>query len=150
MITIFESYKNTREVDLNELYNDMYKYSKELNIYTRNINIEFEYIILSSLIQNKLISFQKVKNPIDDEESYNMTGIVQWYKIHEWNKRIENSKFLLDIQLKDDNNTYRLATQDYGNVFRNAFKPTILIHNNHLTDIEKKLNLIKETEKYNL
>jgi len=88
---IFENNKNYREVNLKQLYTNMFTYRKELGFQFNMIQNEFESI-LKKLLTYKHIEFQRVKNKIDGDITYNEEGIVQWTNVIDGNIiiKIEN------------------------------------------------------------
>jgi len=96
---IFENNKNYIEIDLKELYKNMFTYRKELGFQFNMIQDEFRKTI-KKLLTNKHVEFQKVKNRIDGDITYNEEGVVQWVNEVEGN---------IILKLKNIEETFQLA-----------------------------------------
>jgi len=134
MITEFAKY-DVRELDLNDLGSNILLNRKQLNI---NFVLFYDLYskLLNQILKGKLVEFQRVKNPIDGEISYNEKGILEWIK------PTPDDEYLLKI--KDDPNQYWLSNKSSG------FYPMVKVYNSPKIDIEEQIDMIIQTNKYNI
>lgn len=141
---IFESERQFREVDLQLLWNDLVKYQLYLFDSPTHIDAAFESII-SKLIQDKEISFHRAKHPYDDEITYAYTGRVKNIRVDIKN-RYQDKKII--ITLYGSTEMYILTTIHLS--FYHEQNSIVKIYNSEELEIEKKIELVKSTTKYNL
>lgn len=136
----FESKKKSRLVDIASLYNDFIIYRKQLFEPTINLSDKFHKIILEPILLNKDVEFHRVKNKIDGDVTYGFSGKITAVEI----KR-EGYIMQILVKLYDKPSYYILVKNLLG------LEPIIVkIYNSEKTEIEKKIELLKDTEKYNL
>ena len=154
----FELLESFREVDLQLLYEDYMKYRNKLGttpLYgpidmTKVIMIyEFKPKILEPLLIGKKIEFHRSQSPIDDEIRYGHWGIVE--KIEEIILEQYNKKFKIIISLKNEKELF-ILTRIHAYIDKNSnnCNKIIKIYNSEELEIEKDINILKDTMKYNL
>jgi hypothetical protein len=138
---LFESDRQFREVDLQLLWNDLTKkyYSK---LFDKPIHIDiFFHSLLKKMLIGKDIEFNRVKNRFDDEILYNFSG------------KIENIQYVDEnlvkgfILILNDGDTEYLLTINNNS----SEKPVMVkIYDSEELEIEKKVNFLKDMNKYNI
>jgi hypothetical protein len=143
---IFESENQFREVDLQLLWDDITRnyYTK---IFDKPMHLDYYfYSTLKKMLLGKNIEFNRVTNKwFDTEPFYNFNGKVEdvEFKDDSYNYLI---KYI--IILLDDGKKYNLKISNNYNFER---KPVFVkIYDSEELEIEEKINLLKNTDKYNL
>ena len=153
----FESEKQSREVNLTELFNTYIKFkymSKSNTLHLTdpdvyfwnsdysNISEDFNKNVLLPLLLDKEIEFPKVVHPYDDEVIYSFSGRVKDVRLD-----ITNRYIYFIVYLYDEKNAYHLLTIPWNH------KPDsciVKIYNSEPIDIEDELNMFLNVTKYNL
>lgn len=141
MITQFKIFENKvsyREVDLKQLYKNIFIYRNELKFSFHTIQYVFQEI-LKKLLINKHIQFQRIKNKIDGEVTYNEEGVVQWIKI------VED---IIVLKLENNKTFFQLSNNNSQIVKIYESVPLDIEIDIHKYEEERKLN--HEIGKYNL
>ena len=145
-----DSYKKPfRKVDLQQLWDDFTTLQTKLVDKPILTDAYFERKILKDILQDKEIEFQRVRNPIDGEVTYNEGGRVKSIKLD--SKDILRLKVI--CELYDHKEQWVLATIDNVSGFARNHKvyPQIVkIYNSEPIEIEEKIELLKATEKFGI
>lgn len=138
-----------REIDLQQLWNDFTKYKKRLsfcNNYEAELNFQH---FLDKILSNNYVEFNRVKNRFDDEITYSFEGEVRSVFISKFIKTFKVYVSLYNTgkypMKRNRNNSYLLADIMYYST-----KPIIIKVYSDVTKEEEELELLKNTEKYNL
>lgn len=164
----FESSKQFREVDLQKLWNDFIEYKKELfpdKIFTgdqfRNeINLLSNFFcinILNPLLKNKEVEFHKTQSTIDDEVRFGFEGRIRHITIEpSWK---QSNQLIVIVDLQREFKEVKLGTLQnvilakivlrYSG-FITLYPNVVRIYNSLPTEIEDKINMLNNVEKYNL
>lgn len=148
---------NSREVDLQQLWNNFWKHKKEILKYIDNKNHllndydYFVYYILTPIFNDKLIEFHRSKNILDDEIIYGFKGIVKDISL-----KIDKNKIIILVNLYNHKDTYIMANLDffYDNLIPKSDKNNLLkiikVYDSNITVIENIIDSIEDIKKYNL
>lgn len=160
-VGIIETNNQFREVDLQLLWDDLNHYQFKLFDSHKHIDSYFSKL-LEQLLLNKEIEFLRSIHPYDKEVSYGESGKVKEIDIADnpikETKEIIGSLYEIKYSRSgkyyvEDTEAWILAKIDssvnYPN--RKVKKPIIIkIYDSDLSDIEKQIDLLKMTEKYNI
>ena len=146
----FESQRQFREVDLQEIWDDVQKFYKDIIGVDRIVLMDSWYYnrILLPLLEDKEIEFKRAIHPYDKEVIYGLGGRVQTVKLHD-TSRFKN----ITVNLYSDKETYIIGTIDTAQwMTANEKKKELIIkiYDSEPLEIETKLNLLKYKYKYNL
>lgn len=150
-----------REVDLQLLWDDLNYYQFKLFDKQKHIDFYF-HKLLEQLLLNKEIEFIRSIHPYDKEVSFGESGRVKEIDIVD--NPIEKTKKIIGnlyevrysrhgIYQTEDTEAWILAKIDSSVNYpdKKVKKPIIIkIYDSDLSDIEKQIDLLKMTEKYNI
>lgn len=156
ILRFFESNQQSREIDLQELWNDFNHYRNELNVHIVMVE-SFKSLFLDPILKNNKIDFQRAVHPYDDEVTYNHSGIVSEVDIDK-----QLSYFQIIVELVGD--FEKPIGVDFSNVpnrwvvvkiykdpnIKNTYNNRIIRVYGDITENEEKINMLKNSEKYNL
>jgi len=138
----FESERQFREVDLQEIWDNVHTYSNDIingRVYMDNW---FCDKILEPLLLDKEIEFKRAIHPADKEVIYGHAGRVKSVRLQVY----EGIKSVI-VSLYS-NNKFEYILGPIGNAKN---KPLIIkIYDSEPLEIENKLDLLKNADKYNL
>ena len=151
-----ENVRKTREVNLQQLWNDFRKYRNQILNSANNENItvnqsydEFIKYILNPIFENKEIEFHRSKNIFDDEIIYGFFGRVKDIKI----VTVGGLANIL-VDLYDNKDTLIMAKLKIWNdnivKLENSLSTIIKVYDNDITTFEKMFNILNDVNKYNL
>lgn len=146
ILKFFESVKQYREVDLQLLWDDITRnyYSK---LFDKPVHLDMYFnSFLTKLLLNKDIELSRVTNKYFDTESfYNFKGKVEDIEFKDDSHNYLIKHIIISL---DDGNKYNL---DISNNYNFSRKPVIVkIYDSQELEVEEKINLLKNTGKYNL
>lgn len=145
----FESSRQFREVDLQGIWDNIQKFYNDIIGNDRPVLIDSWYYnkILIPLLQDKEIEFKRAIHPADKEVIYGHFGRVNTIKMKDDNKFKD-----IHVTLYSDKNLYVLGTIDILQWMTNIGKKQLIvkIYDSEPLEIENKLELLKNKEKYNL
>lgn len=146
ILKFFESVKQYREVDLQLLWDDITRnyYSK---LFDRPVHLDMYFnSFLTKLLLNKDIELSRVTNKyFDTEPFYNFKGKVEDIEFKDDSHNYLIKHIIISL---DDGNKYNL---DISNNYNFSRKPVIVkIYDSQELEVEEKINLLKNTGKYNL
>ena len=163
----FENEKQFREINLKDLWNDYMKYKKEIikndanlktsnfstlnnwNVGTSYIDI-FKNILLEPILKNKEIHFQKATNKFYGDTMYSSYGRVKNIIVEQQRDRYGNFEILICVEIFDGNIAYILSRFKENDGTPGTEKDVVKIYDSQITRIEDEINLLKNTDKYNL
>lgn len=158
----FESEHQFREVDLQLLWDDLNYYQFELFDKPKHTDYFFYNQILKPLLLDKEIEFLRAVHPYDKEVTYGDSGKVKEIKVIDTHKFGNLKKIIVNLYPKKekyprvrarDTASWIIAEIDSTVYFpkKKIKKPIIIkIYNSELLEIENKLELLKNKNKYNL
>jgi len=146
ILKFFESVKQYREVDLQLLWDDITRnyYSK---LFDKPVHLDMYFNnFLRKLLLNKDIELGRVTNKYFDTESfYNFKGKVEDIEFKDDSHNYLIKHIIISL---NDGNKYNL---DISNNYNFSRKPVIVkIYDSQELEVEEKINLLKNTGKYNL
>ena len=146
ILKFFESVKQYREVDLQLLWDDITRnyYSK---LFDKPVHLDMYFnSFLTKLLLNKDIELSRVTNKyFDTEPFYNFKGKVEDIEFKDDSHNYLIKHIIISL---DDGNKYNL---DISNNYNFSRKPVIVkIYDSQELEVEEKINLLKNTGKYNL
>ena len=149
-IKYFESERQFREVDLQGIWDGVQKYYNDIIGAGKLVLMDAWYYnkILIPLLQDKEIEFKRAVHPADKEVIYGHSGRVQTVKLQDTN-RFKN----VTASLYSHKDTYIIGTIDTAQwMTANEKKKELIIkiYDSEPLEIENKLDLLKNTDKYNL
>ena len=146
----FESEKQFREIDLQQLWDDINTYHMKLFDTPMHTDMYFYNRVLKPLLIGKEIEFHRVVNRFDDEVSYGLNGKVKEIEIKDSKNNISKEIIGHCYSKKNDTIGYVLARIN-TNMFDKSIKKSqiIKIYNSEELEIENKIHNIKKAEKYN-
>lgn len=146
---IFESEKQFREIDLQLLWDDITRnyYSK---LFDKPVHLDMYFnSVLKKLLLNKEIEFKRAVHPYDGAIIYGLSGMVEYVEL----KNDSHNYLIRPIIILLDNGKNK-DKYEIGNISCNYNfdrKPLIVkIYDSEELPIEKEINLLKDTNKYNL
>ena len=145
---IFESESQYREVDLQQLWDDIINkyYSK---IFDKPVltHLYFQNVVLKPLLLFKNIEFKRAEHSYDGDIIYGLSGKVEdvKFKYDSFNYLIKHIFVVLE-----DGQEYHLGNINNNFNFNDKRPLIVKIYDVEETEIEKKLNLLKDSDKYNL
>ena len=159
----YESIGGIREVNIKKLWDDYKKFKNKLKIDDSEFNVlkksnidtwsvdaivagRFVDTVITPIILNKKIEFNRVKNRFTDDITNNFKGMVKDIFIEirnndSFNIIVEtntNRLYLIKMNLND--------SQDKSH----KIEDTILIHDSEKSAIENEIDILNSTEKFNL
>jgi len=132
-----------REVDLQLLCDDILKYRKTLSTLEQT-ELYFYNNVLKPLLLNKNIEFRRAVSPIDGEAIYGFGGKVK--EIIRDNSLTNMDRFIISLYNKE----YKYILGDILYYNDTNKKLIVKIYDSEELEIEKEIDLIKSTNKYNL
>jgi hypothetical protein len=141
---LFESERQFREVDLQQLWDDLTHnyYSK---LFDKPMHTDmFFHSLLKRMLIGKDIEFNRVENRFDGEVLYNFSG------------KIEDVEFVDETLIKgfilvlNEGETKYLLTINNKYSFERTRPVIVKIYDSEESEIEKKLNFLKTMNKYNI
>lgn len=144
---IFESKRQYREVDMQQLWDDITnKYYSKLFDKPIHTQMFFHNKVLNPLLLNKTVEFKRAEHPYDGDVIYGLSGEVKNISFED-----NSSNYLIRpiIVVLEDNKKYILGNIN-NNRFQKAEPLLVKIYDSEELEIEKKINLLKDTDKYNL
>jgi len=130
MIILFEQYENYRDVNLIQFFRDFEKYENQLK---GSIMLH-----IKNMLMGKKIEFH------DDVMRYKTSGTV-----NEINHNFTKHNKFLSIYFVEDKNTHTFSL-NFNPFLSKNFQILIKIYNSKKTSIEEQIDMIKDSEKYNL
>ena len=149
---IFESEEQYREVDLQQLWNDMFTnyYSK---LFDKPVfNDAYFHSFLRKLLLEKDVEIQRGISRIDGEVHYGNSGKVEEVNFYDYTlQKVITVKFYKkqDLPLKRARTEHIIARID-NEINKNKTSQIVKIYNSEPLEIEKKIQELKTIDKYNL
>jgi hypothetical protein len=153
-LKLFESERSFREIDLQQLYDDLIKYGGRLFSKPVHLDVYFDKRVLNPLFVDKDIEFRRIVNPIDQEVSYSYKGKVSKIDMYD-----ESNLKTITVNLYKNEN-FRNFSEDLKYILAKIYfserlkKPQIIkIYDCGIIPFEENLEQLKmedDAERYNL
>lgn len=149
---IFESERQFREVDLQLLWDDI-THNYRTKLFDKPMHLDNYFLnVLKKLLLNKEIEFKRAEHPFDGEVIYGLSGKVISVDFFDdsFNYIIKHISVILNVPNAHAEYS-KCALGDISNNFNFNRRPLIIkIYDSEELEIEKKIEFLRDANKYNL